>query len=754
MSSMGSTLGPILFCSSICTIALLRTFSSKQFVRTISMKKSNVEYWIEQDSKHNYLEEVNGSKAMEWVKQRNAHALDALGDPTNTKLYNKILDILDSKDKIPHVSKIGDYYYNFWQDSNNQRGVFRRTTLLSYKSDQIKWEIVIDIDELGNREGESWVYKGFTLYRPDDLSVPPTKILLYLSRGGSDATVIREFDLSTFKFVSEKEGGFVLSEAKSRVAWKTADILLVGTDFKDNNSMTDSGYPRVIKEWVRGTPLTSANLIFEGDKSDVSVSSFILKHRQYQVEIRQRAITFYTSKTYVLLPEANSAWIELQVPEDAQISQFYDQMLVKLRKAWKLGTKVFNAGSLISVGWKDFIDNGQNASFEILFQQQDRVSLDDFEVTYNYVIVHSLENVKSRLTFWKYENNCWKFKGSEPNAIIRGLSFSAVDKNENDHYWITSYSFLDPSTLYLAHANEGGPESVVKAKPLKKMPMFFKSDDLISTQCMAVSEDRTEIPYFIIHKKNIELNGNTPTLLYGYGGFEIPMLPGYLTDIGVGWLEKGYAYAVANIRGGGEFGPEWHQAALKQNRKLAYDDFIAVAVDLIDKKITSPERLAIRGGSNGGLLMGNMMVRRPDLFGAICCAVPLLDMRRYNKLLAGASWVAEYGDPDTDDWSFLQHYSPYHNIDYRNGAKTYPALLMTTSTKDDRVHPYHARCFVKRLCELKENSKDSPDNVFYFENIEGGHGGAADMKQQAFMKALTLKFLCNTVGKQEDTVEK
>jgi len=738
MTSLGSALAPILFCSSICTMALLRSFSTKQ---------SHVEYWLKQDGRHQYLEEVNGSHAMEWVKQRNTHALNALGDPTNTLLYNKILEILDSKDKIPHVTKIGDYYYNFWQDSINQRGVFRRTTLLSYKSTDVKWEIVIDIDDLGKLESESWVYKGFTLYRPDDPSIPPTKILLYLSRGGSDATVIREFDLSTFRFVSEKDEGFVLPEAKSRVSWKTADILLVGTDFKDNNSMTDSGYPRVIKEWVRGTPLSSAKLIFEGDKSDVSVSSYILKHRQYQVEIRQRATTFYSYKTYALLPESNVGWVELKIPEDAEISQFYNQMLVKLRKAWKLGTKEFKAGSLIAVGWKDFVDNGPNASFAILFQQQDRVSLDDFEVTYNYIIIHSLENVKSRLTFWKYENNCWELKGSEPDANIRGLSFSAVDKNENDHYWMTSYSFLDPSTLYLAHANDGGPASVAKAKPLKKMPMFFNSDDLISNQCEAISEDGTRIPYFIVHKKNITLDGNTPTLLYGYGGFEIPMLPGYLTDIGIGWLEKGCAYAVANIRGGGEFGPEWHQAALKQNRKLAYDDFIAVAEDLIDKKITSPKRLALRGGSNGGLLMGNMMVRRPDLFGAICCAVPLLDMKRYHKLLAGASWIAEYGDPDTDDWSFLQRYSPYHNIDYKNAARTYPPLLMTTSTKDDRVHPYHARCFVKRLCELKEDSEDSPDNVFYFENIEGGHGGAADLKQQAFMKALTLKFLCDTIGK-------
>jgi len=340
--------------------------------------------------------------------------------------------------------------------------------------------------------------------------------------------------------------------------------------------------------------------------------------------------------------------------------------------------------------------------------------------------------VKSRLHFLRWSGGSFQDEGAEPTAQIRGTSVMPLDDEDNDEYFLVTNTFTQPSTMGLADASHG-PSGVRTATPLKHLPEQYNATGLAAFQAEARSADGTLVPYFCVCRKDLPRDGSTPTLLYGYGGFEISQTPGYSALIGAGWLEKGGCYVVANIRGGGEFGPGWHRAALKENRQKAYDDFIAVAEDLIATGITSPQRLGIRGGSNGGLLVGNMMVQRPDLFGAVVCAVPLLDMKRYSHLLAGASWMAEYGNPDTEDWQFLQRYSPYHNLD---ASASYPALLMTTSTKDDRVHPYHARCFVKRLQEIGKG-----DTVFYYENIEGGHGGAADAKQSAYVTSLYLNFL-------------
>lgn len=780
-------------------------------------------FWSESDGVHSWLEDVQSETALDWVKLQNKSTLETLGEPDGNPLFSDILTILDSKDKIPHVSKIGLYYYNFWKDEKNKRGVLRRTTWESYNQSNPLWEVVIDVDVLCEKEANSYVYKGYSVHEPEDVNDVPHLALVYLSIGGSDATIIREFDLNTLQFIPESDGGFIVPEAKSRVSYKTKDILLIGTDFKNDSSMTDSGYPRVVYEWHRHTNLfTDATLVYEGERTDVSVSGYVSKHNGFKFEVRSRGLTFYTSTKQVSLLSdkyLNSSnphlcgsnmegilnvWHELKIPIDADLYQFSDCFLIYLRSDWNvlktnetplnemnsidnntaiLSTLSYKSGSLIAVNALDFIANSTNAtSFYLLFEPTDRISYDSHIVTKNYIVIQVLDNVKSRLIFTKYnpigdasgssDGNAdgahmkWTYIGSEADATIRGASLQAVDENYSDEFFCTSSSFLTPFTLSIADASVG-IDCITNSVKLKSLPNQFDSTDIIEIQYEAISSDGTAIPYFVIMNKNIAFDGTNCTLLYGYGGFEISLTPSYLSVTGKGWLERGGVYVNANIRGGGEFGAKWHQAALKENRYLAYDDFIAVAEDLISRGITSSSKLAIRGGSNGGLLMGNMMVRRPDLFGCIVCQVPLLDMHRYSHLLAGASWMAEYGDPDTEDWNnFLHKYSAYHNIAFDIESKKliahYPPLLMTTSTKDDRVHPYHARSFVKRFEDIKNIVEDdmnhcnisdvqvhAPSNcpkVFYYENIEGGHGGAADNKQTAYLTVLYLQFVERMIG--------
>ncbi|CAE8640991.1 unnamed protein product, partial [Polarella glacialis] len=699
--------------------------------------------WMGQQGEHEWLENVLGDDALGWVRGQNSRTEALLGDPTASALYNKSLQILESKDKIPNVAKYGAYWYNFWTDADHPRGLWRRTTRESFQTDSPAWEVVIDVDALGKDEGESWVWKGHAVCREFDAAtgepLPPRRTLVALSPGGSDAVIRREFDMVEKRFISAGEGGFVITPAmKSRASWIDYDTILVGGDL-GSGSLTDSGYPRVVREWRRGTLLADAPQVFEGEASDVSVTGYVSRSRGHTFEWRHRALSFYTSRREVRSRTASggSSWTCLEdrgLPEGARTSQFADRLLIWLRKPWEFNGQTLPAGSLLSTGIEDFCSRGVDAKMEILFLPTSRTSLKDFDATRNYLVLHILDNVKSKLHFWRWAGGDadWVDAGEEPSAVIRGASVQPVDSEESDEYFLSTSSFTQPSSLSLADASLG-PAGVPSASPLKQLPMQFDASGLTASQGEATSADGTKIPYFCVCRDGLPRDGSTPTLLYGYGGFEISMTPGYTPLIGTGWLERGGCYVVANIRGGGEFGPAWHQAALRENRQKAYDDFVAVAEDLVASGVTSPGRLGIRGGSNGGLLMGNMLVQRPDLFGAVVCAVPLLDMKRYSHLLAGASWMAEYGNPDTEDWQFLQKYSPYHNLDPN---ASYPPLLMTTSTKDDRVHPYHARCFVKRLQEMGKG-----DNVFYFENIEGGHGGAADAKQSAYVTSLYIDFL-------------
>lgn len=783
------------FFSFIARSSRLRNIEKKMSSVTFKSQEEIRDYWTKFDGEHLYLEEVLGPDALKWVNEQNLKVIGK-GNPMSSPLYDRVLKILDSKDKIPHLTKIGDFYYNFWQDGNNPRGVLRRTTLESYNSDTVQWETVIDFDKLGKVENVSWVYNGHDAYFPDDGS-QPRRTLIKLSVGGADAVEIREFDLQSLSFIPADEGGFYIPEAKNRVNWYSANELLIGTDiFRDGVTLTDSGYPKESRLWTRCTPITNAILGFDGEKYDISVSDYTVTHRGYKFEWRDRSLTFYTSKYFVRpLPLALSSsfwssqqksfsssdyhqaslWYELgDIPIDASLSQFGDQMIISLRSDWIVDisgiTTTFPSGALLIVGIMEFIQKGPSrASITTLFTPLPRVSMSSYTSTLNYIIIEILENVESKLLFWKYleepgsstitstlkdpSKGVWILEKTEETAHIRGTSIRAVDSDKSDLFWFTISSFLQPSSLYLLDANIVSTCLITsEMKPIKSLPKQFNTTNLIELQFETISLDGTKIPYFILMRNDLILNKKNPTLLYGYGGFEISLLPSYAAVTGVSWLEKGGVYVSANIRGGGEFGPNWHQAALKANRYKAYDDFIAVAEDLIQRGITSPKHLGIRGGSNGGLLMGNMLIRRPDLFGAIVCAVPLLDMKRYHKLLAGASWTAEYGNPDIpEDWAYLQKYSAYHNINPNQDTldtanpvekwrQKYPPFLMTTSTRDDRVHPYHARAFVKRLLDV------GVSNTLYYENIEGGHGGAADNKQQAFMTVLYINFLLQTIG--------
>lgn len=660
-----------------------------------------------------WLEDVTGDRALNWVKERNALSTGELTkEPGFQELQERLLKILDSRDRIPDISKRGPWYYNFWRDDKNKRGLWRRTTLAEYRKEKPEWEIVLDLDALSKQENENWVWKGSTFLRPKY-----ERVLISLSRGGADATVIREFDVTTKSFVPD---GFTLPEAKNNVSWRDLNTLYVGTDFGPG-SLTQSGYPRMTKEWKRGTKLADAPVVFEGQTTDVSAGAQWDLTTGHEREFASRSPTFFTNETYI---RSGGKFVKIDKPDDARMSVDRDWMYITPRKDWKIENSTYLAGSLLAIPFDGFIKGERN--FDVLFEPTARKSLSGFSPTRGHVIVNELDNVANRLYFWTRVDGKWKREALPQPAPFTSVNASAVDSDESDDYFMSVSGDLIPASLYLGTVG-GKP-----AEKLKSSPSYFNSEGLEVSQHEAISKDGTKIPYFQVARKDLKLDGSNPTLLYGYGGFEIALTPAYQAAVGAAWLEKGGVHVVANIRGGGEFGPKWHQAALKANRHRAYEDFASVADDLIRRKVTSAKHLGARGGSNGGLLMGNMVTLYPDRFKAIVCQVPLLDMQRYNKLLAGASWVAEYGDPDKpEEWEYLKTFSPYHNL--KSGTH-YPRTLFTTSTRDDRVHPGHARKMMARMLEMG-------CDVLLYENIEGGHGGAADNKQAAFMAALAYTFL-------------
>ncbi|KXS12888.1 putative exported oligopeptidase [Gonapodya prolifera JEL478] len=653
-----------------------------------------------------YLEDVTGEKQLDWVKQRNAVSTELMASlPNFAQLQDRILKILDSKDKIPavakHATSKNEWYYNLWKDATNPRGLWRRTTLDEYRKEAPNWEIVLNLDQLGRDEGENWVWAGAHFLEPAN-----ERALVYLSRGGADANVLREFDVIRKRFITPEEDGFTLPEAKSRVYWRPGgDSLFVGTVFpgEESTSLTDSGYPRVIKLWRRGTPLSSAETVYAGEQGDVSVAAYSDLEPGYERDFVQRGVTFWTNETYYR--DQNGTLVKLAKPDDAEVNAHRQYILFELRSDWTIGGATHQAGSLLVTNFDAFIayslavtSNDPSAAshlphFEPLFTPTPRKSLAGFSPTRNHVVVNELDNVRNRvyvLTPPTAATSTWHRRELTGFPAFTTVSCSPVDPEHDDTVFLTVAGYLTPSSLYLTTV----ADHAAVPERLKRTPGFFDTTGLEVSQYETKSDDGTIVPYFQVSRTGLKLDGTNRTLLYGYGGFEIAMVPGYQATTGSAWLERGGVYVVANIRGGGEFGPTWHQAALKANRHLAYEDFVAVAKDLARRGVTCPQYLGCMGGSNGGLLVGNMYTTYAQNFGAVVCQVPLLDMRKFNKLLAGASWMAEYGNPDTEDWSFIQSFSPYHLTE---SLPTHPPILFYTSTRDDRVHPGHARKMVARI---------------------------------------------------------
>ncbi len=665
-----------------------------------------------------WLEDVTGKPALDWVaKQNQASTGELAGSAEFKAMDDRFLAILNSKERIPDVSRIGErWYYNFWRDAQHVRGIWRRTTLEEFRKAEPAWETVLDLDSLGTAENENWVWEGAEALAPDY-----TRCLVRLSRGGADARVTREFDLERKAFVPD---GFTLPESKSDISWIDRDRVYLGAAF-DSSMMTTSGYPRIVREWRRGTPIGSATTVYEGKVTDVAVGAFHDDTPGYERDFVSRAITFYSNELYL---RRGDRLVKIDKPEDAEASAWRDWLLVSLRTDWTVGGTTYPAGALLAARFDDFLAGKRE--MQVLFRPGPRTSLAGFAPTRGHLLLSTLDNVRSRVAILTPGEHGWASEPVPGLPEIGTVSAWGVDPRRSDDYWLVVTDFLTPTSLSLGAV--GGT-----VERLKQLPAFFDGSRDVVSQHEAVSKDGTRIPYFMVAPKDLELDGKAPTLLTGYGGFEVSEQPYYSGTSGSAWLERGGVLVVANIRGGGEFGPKWHQAGVKEQRHHCYEDFSAVARDLVARKVTSPRHLGCMGGSNGGLLVGNMLTQYPDLFGAVVCMQPLLDMRRYHHLLAGASWMGEYGDPDKpDQWAYIRTWSPYQLL--RPGAK-YPRVLFTSSTRDDRVHPGHARRMVHKM-------EAQGCDVLYYENVEGGHGGAANNTQQAFMSALAYTFLWKQLG--------
>ena len=674
------------------------------------------------DDPYLWLEEVEGERALEWVHTRNKECFDELeSDERYGKFLSQAEKLLNAKDRIPYGSIRGEYVYNFWQDAEHVRGIMRRTTPESYRLAKPEWETVLDIDALAKAEDENWVYKGTAWLAPDY-----ERCLIKLSRGGTDASVHREFDTVAKRFV---EGGFALPEAKSGVTWLDRDTLLVGTDWGEG-SLTESGYPRVAKRWKRGTPLAEATTIFEGRHEDIGIWPRVMDSGEETIALVDQSLTFFTGAFHVIGPDGKLTSLPLQ--ESADLAGFYaGRLLFTLREAWEVDGQTHAQGALLAINAAVFQATGKLPSIETIYTPDERTSIEGVTVSRSGLYVTLLQNVKGRILRFSVnpQSGQWSSK-LVPLPENGTVSISAAGPH-SDTIFINYEDHVTPDRLseFDAEAN--------KFSTLKSLAARFDADELDVHQHMAKSADGTEVPYFVIHRKGLKPDGSTPTILYGYGGFEISLKPSYSATIGKLWLERGGAYAVANIRGGGEFGPRWHKAALKTERQRAYDDFIAVGEDLAKRGITSPKHLGISGGSNGGLLVGAIFTQRPDLLNAVVCRVPLLDMIRYTKLLAGASWAAEYGDPEVPKMrEAILRYSPYQNV---FPDKKYPKVFIETSTKDDRVHPGHARKMVARM-------REQGHEVLYYENTEGGHAAGANLKQHARRYALEYVYFSRQLG--------
>jgi len=662
-----------------------------------------------------WLEEARSDEALAWVEDENARTLAHMeADPRFEQLKTESLAILDSEDRIPFVSFRPDGLYNFWQDKANPKGLLRRTTLESYQTDEPEWETILDVDALAEAEGKEWVYKGSTC-------LPPAlnKCMIALSDGGKDATILREFDTATGAFI---EGGFELPESQGNIQWVDEDTLLVTRNFSEE-LMTESEYPFTTREWKRGTSIDDAPEIFRGDKKDVWSGASLLRDNKSVVHARTafRGVSFHETEYYV---EKDGEWLKLDIPLKASPYGIVDgHLLYSTDVDWETDGQTFPADSLIAVNLEEWKADPNGAAKTLVWAPGERQTKRGGALTAGALYVGLLDNVVGKILKFNFEDGAWASEQVDlPDNATVGI---AASSNESEQIMFTVTDFLNPTTLYYSDGSAA-------PQVLKTSPSRFDKAGMEVEQHEATSADGTKIPYFIVKPKGMEMDGSTATLMSGYGGFQIPRLPSYMGTTGKLWLEKGGAYVLANLRGGGEFGPGWHQTAIRENKQRTWDDFIAVGQDLVDRGFTSPQHLGIQGGSQGGLLVGTAFTQRPDLFNAAIVAIPLFDMLRYHLIGRGASWIGEYGDPripEQREW--IEGYSPYQKI--AEGVD-YPTPFLWASTADDRTHPAHAR---KGAAKLKELGQP----YFYFEDMTGGHSGGVDNEQRAKIQALQYVYL-------------
>ena len=698
-------------------VSAVKPQKTDQKIETRPNKMISYETAGQTDADHLYLEEVLGDKALDEVKAWNKRSLDVLkADPRYDRFYEDALTILQSKDKIPYVSYRNGEVHNFWQDETHVRGIWRKSTLDSYLSDQTEWETILDFDKLSADEGKNWVYKGNTCLAPSY-----ENCIVNLSDGGKDAVVRREFNTKTKTFVKD---GFVTEESKGTISWVDEDTVVVGVDFGEG-TMTDSGYPSQARLWSRGQDISDAVVLGQGKKTDVGYwgGTFELSDGRHEVVV-SRSLDFYNSEIFHFPRKADGTVGDVRkfpIPQKSNLgSEFKGQVLLSLNEDWR----GFKSGDLVSFAFDDFDADGEIKEVHLVYSPDEKSSLNGYGATKSKVLLSISRDVKSAAYAFDWDGAKWTSEKLDFPA--NGTVSVGATNDKEDVAFVSSESFLTPDTLWTYNTQTG------KKAKAKSLPDWFDASNMVSEQFFSTSADGTKVPYFVVRSKSTKLDGTNPTLLYGYGGFEISLNPSYSATRGKLWLENGGVYVLANIRGGGEYGPNWHQAGLKTERQRIYDDFISVAEDLIAKKVTSAPHLGVEGGSNGGLLTGVMTTQRPDLFNAAIIAVPLLDMQRFHTLLAGASWMGEYGNPeDPVEGKFLRSISPYHNLDPQGD---YPEVFLITSTKDDRVHPGHARKFAKRM-------EDQGHDFLYYENIDGGHSAAANLKETANRLALQHVYL-------------
>lgn len=665
------------------------------------------------DDPYLWLEDIHSDRSMDWVKAQNAiTAKRFMQTPEFTHARDRILEVLDSDARIPYVNRLGDRLYNFWKDKAHPGGVWRSTTLEEYRKADPTWDVLIDIDALNQTENAHWVFKGADCMKPNY-----QRCLVSLSPGGGDAVEVREFDIPTKSFVTD---GFRIPVAKTYANWIDENSLYVATDFGPG-SMADSTYPRIVKEWKRGTPLSAAQVVYEGKTTDKEVSASRDRTPGYERDFVSVRKDFFHYETY-LRKDGKLLRMEVQTDSDAEVER--EWLLIKTRSPWTVGGTTYITGTLLATKFDDFMAGKRD--FVVLFKPDAHTALFDFHWTRHGVILEEMIDVQSHLVVLTPQAGEWKSEPLPNAPALSTISVAGTDPDESDEYWLDTHGFLTPSTLQRGVLGESNLETV------KQQPAFFDASRFQVSQHFAVSKDGTRVPYFELDPKGIRLDGSNRTVLVGYGGFNASAQPFYDGSMGRSWLERGGVYVIANIRGGGEYGPEWHNAALQANRHRSFEDFAAIAQDLVKRGVTSPKHLGARGASNGGLLVGNMLTQYPQLFGAISPEIPLLDMKRYSHLAAGAGTMAEFGNPDTSDWNFMKAFSPYHNL---KAGVHYPPVLFYTNTNDDRVGPEQARKMAAKMEGM------GLKNVWFYENLEGGHSAGANSQQSATKQALVYTFL-------------